>query len=353
MPIVVIGLSYRTAPVEMREKLAFSDSQIPEVVNRLVSSGQIQEAVVLSTCNRVEFYLASDQTPDVQTLIRVILEGRQCPDNVEDLLYSHADPDSVKHLFRVACGLDSMVLGETEILGQLKHAYELALQKKFTGGKLNKAFQKAFNVAKQVRSETQIQKGSVSVANVAVELSEKIFSSLKQCHVLVVGAGDTGEKTAKALLSRGAGSVCVTNRTYATAQTLANELGGKAIPFESWEEVFGCVNIVISSTSAPGYILTRERLETLMTYRKNEPLLLIDIAVPRDIDPETQFIDNVYLYNIDDLQSIANDYLKQRQQEIVRCEQIIEDKAKSLYPPVPFQQQKTSATSQCAMETSD
>jgi glutamyl-tRNA reductase len=244
-----------------------------------------------------------------------------------------------------------MVLGETEILGQLKHAYDLALQKKFTGGRLNKAFQKAFNVAKQIRSETQIQKGSVSVANVAVELAEKIFSSLKQCHVLVVGAGDTGEKTAKALLRRGAGSVTVTNRTYATAEVLAKELGGKAIPFESWEGVFGCVNIVISSTSAPGYILTRQRLELLMKSRKNEPLLLIDIAVPRDIDPETQFLDNVYLYNIDDLQTIANDYLKQRKQEIAHCEEIIQEKVKTLYLPIPSQRQ--SPTCNCAMETHD
>jgi len=251
-------------------------------------------------------------------------------DPLTDEIYALSEPASVEHLFKVACGLDSMVLGETEILGQLKKAYELALQHKCTGSVLNKAFQKAFNVAKQIRTETNIQRGSISVSSVAVELAEKIFSSLDDRQVMVIGAGDTSEKAARALLSRGAKSVLVSNRSHERAETLAQELGGRAVRFEDWSAEFEKVDIVISSTSAPHYVLDRVKLEPLMRLRRNRPLLLIDIAVPRDIEPEINFLDNVYLYNIDDLQTIAADYLKQRQQEIVRCETIIVEKARTL-----------------------
>jgi glutamyl-tRNA reductase len=223
-----------------------------------------------------------------------------------------------------------MVLGETEILGQLKKAYQTALECKQTGSQLNKAFQKAFNVAKQIRSETNIQRGSVSVGSVAVELAEKLFSSLREHPVMVVGAGETSEKTARALLSRGASSILVSNRSYERAVELARELKGQAVRFEDWSAAFSSIDILISSTAAPHYILDRSRLEPLMKLRKNRPLLLIDIAVPRDIDPGVNFLENVYLYNIDDLQAMANDYLQQRREEIARCEAIIREKARSL-----------------------
>jgi glutamyl-tRNA reductase len=223
-----------------------------------------------------------------------------------------------------------MVLGETEILGQLKKAYDLALQHGCTGGRLNKAFQRAFNVAKHIRTETNIQRGSISVGSVAVELAEKIFSQLADRDVLVIGAGDTSEKTARALLSRGARSIIVTNRSHDKAVALAEELGGRAILFDEWTKEFQNIDIVISSTSAPHYILDRAKLEPVMRLRRNRPLLLIDIAVPRDIEPEINFMENVFLYNIDDLQAIASDYLKQRQQEVARCEQIIREKAAAL-----------------------
>src|SRR5208283_3729988 len=242
-------------------------------------------------------------------------------------LYSFAEPQSLHHLFKVACGLDSMVLGETEILGQLKRAYDLAFQHKQTGARLNKAFQRAFHVAKHVRTETNIQRGSVSVASVAVELAEKIFSSLIGHDVLVIGAGETSEKTARALLSRGARSIVFANRSHDRAVALAAELGGRAVPFDEWGAEFKNIDIAISSTSAPHYILGRVKLEPLMKARHHRPLLLIDIAVPRDIDPEVNFLENVYLYNIDDLQAIADDYLKLRQEEIVKCEAIIAEKA--------------------------
>jgi glutamyl-tRNA reductase len=223
-----------------------------------------------------------------------------------------------------------MVLGETEILGQLKKAYDLALQSGHTGGRLNKAFQRAFHVAKHIRTETNIQRGSVSVGSVAVELAEKIFSRLSDRDVLVIGAGDTSEKTARALLSRGARSILVSNRSHDKAVALANELGGRAVPFADWADEFARVDIVVSSTAAPDYILDRVKLAPLMKLRRNRPLLLIDLAVPRDIEPEVNFLDNVYLYNIDDLQAIAGDYLKQRQEEVARCEKIIREKAEAL-----------------------
>jgi glutamyl-tRNA reductase len=199
---------------------------------------------------------------------------------------------------------------------------------------LNKAFQKAFNVAKHIRSETNIQRGSVSVGSVAVELAEKIFSSLADRRVMVIGAGETSEKTARALLSRGAKSIIVSNRSIERAEQLAAELGGRAIRFEEWASEFAGIDIVISSTSAPHYVLDRAKLAPLLRLRKNQPLLLIDIAVPRDIEPEVNFLDGVYLYNIDDLQAIADNYLKQRKEEIARCEAIIREKARALASPV-------------------
>ncbi len=337
MPVLVIGLSYRTASVAVRERFAFAPGVIPETLHCLRTMGLAEEGVILSTCNRVELYVATASADNgtFKSLQEFLITRRNYQEPLNDELYCLGEPQSLEHLFRVASGLDSMVLGETEILGQLKQAYDLALQHKHTGGRLNKAFQRAFNVAKQIRTETQIQRGSVSVASVAVELAEKIFTTLKECHVLVIGAGDTGEKTARALMSRGAGHLLVTNRTLDHAAALATALGGRAIPFDGWEKEFAPINIVISSTSAPNYVLDRARLEPLMHARKNQPLLLIDIAVPRDIDPAVNFVDNVYLYNIDDLQAIADDYLKQRREEVARCESIIQEKVKALLTPRP------------------
>jgi len=230
----------------------------------------------------------------------------------------------------VASGLDSMVIGETEIFGQLKAAYELAFTHKFTGARLNKAFQRAFNVAKHIRTETNIQRGSVSVMSAAVELAEKIFTSLAEHEVLVIGAGETSEKTARALLSRGARGVVVTNRSPERAVALAAELGARTVPFEQWPDEFEKIDIAVSSTAAPHHILDRAKLEPLMKRRKHRPLLLIDIAVPRDIDPAVSELDNVYLYNVDDLKAIADEYLKLRHEELGRCNQIIAEKVTAL-----------------------
>ena len=333
MPILVIGISHHSSPVTVRERFAFAEARVPAALQLLRDSGIAGEGVILSTCNRVEIYISTDLEPR-----RAFAETKQflvnCHDYrdpLTDEIYALSEPQSVHHLFKVACGLDSMVLGETEILGQLKKAYDLALQHGHTGARLNKAFQRAFNVAKQIRTSTNIQRGSVSVGSVAVELAEKIFNTLSDRDVMIIGAGETGEKTARALLSRGARSVVVSNRSYDKANALATELGGRAVRFEDWAGEFPKVDVVISSTAAPHYILDRTKLEPLMKLRRNRPLLLIDIAVPRDIEPEINLMANVYLYNIDDLQAIADDYLKQRKEEIARCEEIIRAKAAQLF----------------------
>jgi glutamyl-tRNA reductase len=339
MPLIVLGLSHRSSPVTVRERFAFAEARIPAALQLLRDSGTASEAVILSTCNRVEIYaftLAEPREAFV-ALRQFLLDCHEYREPLTDEIYGLSEPQSVQHLFKVACGLDSMVLGETEILGQLKKAYDLALQHGHTGGRLNKAFQKAFNVAKQIRTETNIQRGSISVGSVAVELAEKIFNTLAERDVMIIGAGDTGEKTARALLSRGARSIIVSNRSHEKATALAAELGGRAVLFDSWAGEFPKIDIVISSTAAPHYILNRHKLEPLMKLRRNRPLLLIDIAVPRDIEPEVNLMENVFLYNIDDLQTIADDYLKQRKEEIVHCERIIAEKAALLGRPSPHQ----------------
>jgi glutamyl-tRNA reductase len=372
MSVVVIGLSHRTSQVELRERFAFAESKIPGALQSLRDSGIAGEAVILSTCNRVEIYVATELEPSkaFDGLKQFLAQWGETPGELSDSspsphrgegrgeeakavsklnpltpalspfgrgegvqfvgeeIYAFAEPQSLHHLFKVASGLDSMVLGETEILGQIKDAYALAHQHKHTGARMNKLFQRAFNVAKHIRTHTNIQRGSVSVASVAVELADKIFTSLAGREVLVIGAGETGEKVARALLSRGAKSIIVANRSFERAQTLAAELKGRAIPFDDWSGEFDKIDIAISSTAAPHHILDRPKLEPLMKSRRQRPLLLIDIAVPRDIDPAVNALENVYLYNIDDLQSIAADYLKQRTEEITRCEQIIFEKAK-------------------------
>jgi glutamyl-tRNA reductase len=364
MNLVVLGLSHHSSPVELRERFAFAEAKIPNALKALRDSGAAAEAVILSTCNRVEIYAATalepakafgelkqfllrwGETPSSQASdlgvrrhVGALESGDTSPQSKSGLphqnepgdeLYSFAEPTSLQHLFKVACGLDSMVLGETEILGQLKQAYALAHRHGHTGARLNKAFQRAFNVAKHIRTETNIQRGSVSVASVAVELAEKIFSSLSGREVMVIGAGDTSEKTARALLSRGAHSIIVANRSYDRAVALAAELSGRAVQFGDWTAEFQKIDIAISSTAAPHHILDRAKLEPLMKLRHHRPLLLIDIAVPRDIDPEVNFLENVYLYNIDDLQAIADDYLRLRKEEIARCEAIIAEKVKAL-----------------------
>ena len=248
MSIVAIGLSHRTAPVTVRERFAFDPARIPAILQTLRDSGIVDEAVILSTCNRVEIYAATSLAPAkaFAALHEFLVSHHDYRDSIGDELYKLSEPHSIEHLFKVASGLDSMVLGETEILGQLKTAYDLALRHKHTGARLNKAFQRAFNTAKHIRTHTHIQRGSVSIGSVAVELAEKIFSTLADRHVLVIGAGDTSEKAARALLTRGAKSIVVTNRSPEKALALAAELGGRTVPFDDWTGEFATIDIVIS-----------------------------------------------------------------------------------------------------------
>lgn len=335
MPVLVVGISHRTSPVEIREKLAYSDAAIPNVLQGLRDARLADEAVIVSTCNRVEIYaaVAADPAAALDRLRRFLIESRGLDAPWGDGVYAYAEPRSFEHLFRVVAGLDSMVLGETEVLGQVKRAYDLALQHHHTGPRLNRTFQRAFNVAKQIRTETHIQRGNISISSVAVDLAERLFSSLSERSVLVIGAGDTSEKTARALLSRGAREVIVTNRSHDRALALASALGGRALPFEDWSAAFSGIDIIISSTSAPHCILDRARLSPLLERRRRSPLLLVDIAVPRDIDPDVLRLEDVYLYDIDDLETIAADALRQRQEEIGRCEAIIREKVQALVRP--------------------
>ena len=329
MPLVVAGTSHRCASVDVRERLAFAEADLVPAAARLRAAGIVNEAVVVSTCNRVEIYGAGtgDAAAVARNVRAFLAADRAFAADIVPVTYLHSGAAALEHLFRVVSGLDSLVLGETEILGQVKKAYSAALAGGHTGGELNRIFQKAFNVAKRLRTETQIQRGNTSVASVAVELAERIFDSLSGHDVLVVGAGDTSEKTARALRSRGARSILVSNRTFDRAAALAEELGGTAIRFEDWEKAFSRVDIVVSATGAPHYILDRPRLERLLQVRGRRPLLLVDLAVPRDIDPVVAGLRDVYLANVDDLQAVADTAAQQRREELARCEEMIRQTA--------------------------
>ena len=322
--IICGGLTFEGVPVEVREKVAFRDSQLPEALSQLKTSLGLREAVLVSTCNRVEYFgettqpdLAAKAWPDF------LCRFHSATEDYQSLSFQLRDTPCVEHLFAVASGLKSMVVGETEILGQLKEAYHIARVEGQTGKWMNRLFQSSFAAAKSVRSRTAITRGSVSVGSVAVELAEKIFGDLRGCRAMVIGAGDTSEKTARALLSRGVRSLLVANRTYDRAHSLAAELSGEAVTWEEWEDRAVAVDIMISSTSAPHYVLTAEKLAALVKRRGQRPLFLIDLAVPRDFEPSINLIDDVYLYDIDDLQSIAHAHLRERQTEIGRSVEIL------------------------------
>lgn len=322
MNIFCAGINHKIASLSMREQAAIADREMEIMLQRVREIDGVSGAVMLSTCNRVELY-ASTLCP-LQTLhgFQEILQERS-----EAILplYHHTTPAAVRHLFRVASGLDSMVIGETEILGQVKKAYFMATEYGSTTRSLHRLFQHAFRVAKSVRTETQITRGAVSVGSVAVELAEKIFGDLTQCRVMILGAGEISERTARSLQSRGVRSVIVSNRTYDRAAALAAEIGGMALHFDHWEKTFLDVDIMISSTGAPHAILTVDKLKPLLKERQQRPLFIIDLAVPRDAEPAINRLPGVFLYDIDSLQQIAAQSLDIRRQEVVRCESMIED----------------------------
>ncbi len=322
MNVLVVGLNHRTAPVEIRERFAISATTIAPVLEELKNE-VLREVVILSTCNRVEIYTVCTHTPDAVERIFLTLEKRFGMALDRNHFYVRELGMCIQHLFEVSSGLDSMVVGETEILGQVKEAYRIAHEAHRTGLGLNKLFQNAFAVAKEIRSRTRIGMGSVSVGSVAVDLASQIFGNLESRTILLVGAGEMGEATAKAFHSRGAKSLLVTNRSRERAEKLATPFNGKTVPWETWREECRQVDVVVSSTSAPSYILTREDLVESIPHRNGTPLFLIDIAVPRNIARDVTELEGVYLYDMDDLQLIADHNLAQRQKEITVCKQIV------------------------------
>jgi glutamyl-tRNA reductase len=323
MEILCFGLSHHTAPVELREKFAIPDGEVATLATQLRSAPGVQEAVIISTCNRVEFYVAAEETAQGFAAVNEFVAARGTAPDAEGFLRM-TTAGSIRHLFRVASGLESMVLGETEILGQVKKAYAAASEAGATSKHLNKLFQRAFNVAKEVRTKTNITRGAVSVGSVAVELAEKIFGRLANCHVMILGAGEMSELTAGALSARGVHSIFVANRSYDRAVALAEKMNGKAVHFDEWPREFHDVDILIGSTAAPHHVLTAAQLAPIMRTRPDRPLFCIDLAVPRDIEPAVNNLEGVYLYDIDALQAIADQSMSIRKQELVICERMIE-----------------------------
>jgi len=327
MNVVIVGLSHKTAPVEIREKVAFSPTAMEKPLHALVALPDINEGVIVSTCNRVELYAVS-RNPEAaeQQLRRFFADWHKLDaETLEKHLYAYRGEEAIRHVYRVAASLDSMVIGEPQILGQIKTAYGYATEFKTSGIILNRLLHKAFSVAKRVRTETEIASNAVSVSFAAVELARKIFETLEDKTVLLIGAGEMCELAARHFINSGVPRVLVTNRTLARAEKLAEEFNGSAIPFETFAEQLDRVDIVLTSTGAPGYILHRKQVEETLRKRRNRPMFFIDIAVPRDIEPAVNEIPNVYLYDVDDLQGVVQANLKQRQKEAKKAEAIIDD----------------------------
>ncbi len=324
MNLICLGISHQTAPVEVRERLAFAESHLPDALAEIAALDGFQEVVVLSTCNRVETYAVADHAGRALDALEAYLRERFGLSASLDLpFFRKTNRDSAVHLFRVASGMESMVLGETEIFGQVKKAYACAQNAGTTSRTLNKLFQQSFSVGKFIRNHTQIQRGSTSVGSVAVDLAEKVFGELKSCHVMLIGAGDMSRTVAQSLLSRGAKSVIVSNRSFDRAEELAGEIGGEAIRFDDWESRIAGTDIVISSTSAPHTIIHPDGVHDAMRRRRGRPLFVIDIAVPRDVEPAVGEIPDVYLAPIDALANIASQARKKREKQVQQCELLL------------------------------
>jgi glutamyl-tRNA reductase len=331
MEIIVVGLSHKSAPVDIREKVAFAPDCIHEALHTVRNLDQVQEGVIVSTCNRVEVYAASRQREQgVESLVRFMSEYHEVPlDALRPHLYVHCGTEAVRHVFRVASSLDSMVVGEPQILGQVKDAYDLAAEGSATGLVLNRFMHKAFSAAKRVRTETRIAQSAVSVSFAAVELARKIFGTLERKSVMVIGAGEMCELAATHLVENGVTEVLVTNRTLTRAEALADRFGGKAVPFEDFARFLPEVDIVVSSTGAPHFVLGVDEMRSAMKARKQKPVFLIDIAVPRDIDPRINGLPNVYLYDVDDLQGVVDANKKERAKEAEKAEAIVLEEVQS------------------------
>jgi len=325
--IVLIGLNHNTAPVELRECMAFTDADAETALVRLSGSQTIEEALLLSTCNRVEVLLISaEPTVAIQETKSFLSHYNGLPiERFEDSLYIHRGDNAVRHVFRVASSLDSMILGEPQILGQIKSAYQVATQKKASGVILNRLMHRTFFTAKRVRSETGIGDNAVSISYAAIELGRKIFDSLDDKKVLLIGAGDMAELAVEHLIRHKAGKIYVANRTFERGVNLAEKFKGQPIRFEEIADTLQQVDIIISSTGSPDFVIRRKLIKTVMKKRRNSPLFFIDIAVPRDIDPDINRVDNAYVYDIDDLKDVIEENLEDRKREAVKAERVIDE----------------------------
>jgi glutamyl-tRNA reductase len=325
MNLVVVGLNHRTAPVEVREKFYFPESRISEALYSLIQGFELQESLLLSTCNRVEILGVSSDAEEAARRILDFLSTFHQMDltPMKSHLFTHTGQEAVRHIFRVTSSLDSMILGEPQILGQVKAAFNVALQCGSAGPFINTLMNRAFSVAKRVRTETAIASAAVSISYAAVELAKKIFNQLNGKTVMILGAGKMGELSVKHLKSSGVSQVLVWNRTYSRAQELAAFFGGEAVPSDELQQHLDRADILLSSTGSSSFLLSREDGERLIHHRKNRPLFIIDIAVPRDVDPEINKISNIFLYDIDDLQHVVDANRKQRLREAVMAEEIV------------------------------
>ncbi len=325
--IYLIGASHRTAPVELREKLAFSQEESAALLNRFRSDEMFREGILFSTCNRTEvlFIPHENQENPVEKMVETISSFKGIKSSeFQSALYIHKGEEAVRHIFRVAASLDSMMVGEPQILGQVKQAYRMAVECKTSGVLVNRMMHKAFSVAKRVRKETGIGDNAVSISYAAIELAHKIFSDLSTKTAMLLGAGEMAELAVEHLAANKVNHIYVANRTFKNAMALAKKFDGEAVRFEDRGQMLKDVDIIISSTGAQGYVLTRDQVKAAMKKRNHRTLFFIDIAVPRDIDPDIGTVPNAYVYDIDDLESIVHSNIRQREQETFKAERFVE-----------------------------
>jgi glutamyl-tRNA reductase len=330
--IVIVGLNHRSAPIEVRETVAFENSYIKEALGRLLALGSIHEGVILSTCNRVEVVAASASGPaafdDIQKFLAEHAAARK-QNGFEQELYRYAGPEAVRHLFRVAASLDSMVVGEPQILGQLKEYYKIAQQAGAIGAVLHRLFHRSFSVAKRVRTETGIASRAVSVSSVAVDLAKRIFDRFEDKTVMLIGAGKMGDLTARYLQRSGVKSLMVTNRTFDRAVELAGKIHGSPILFDDFARYLKLADLVIACTGTEEFLVDATMVEKVLKERKRQAMFFIDIGDRRNFDPRINELDNVYLYNIDDLKAVADENLQERSNEAEKAEAIVDEEVQS------------------------
>ncbi len=350
--LFVIGATHHRAPLAVREKLALSAAAAAALEAEFAQIAGLREFAVLNTCNRVEFYgVAATAAAAAQISAAFCARQQFDPADFAKICLDLRGRETVQHLVEVSAGLDSQMVGETEIFGQVKDAYAAAQSRGYTGPVLNRIFQKGFQAAKHVRTHTAITEGQVSVANVAVELALNIFGGVKDTRILLLGAGEIGEKTAKAFQSRGAAALTVASRRFERAMELATALGASAMPFEQREARLAEFDVVVCATSSPDMVVPYSAARAAMDKRPARPLFFIDQALPRDVDPAVADIDNVFLYNLDDLAKIADENRAAREAEIVKCRAIVVEKADALWRQVATQVDALAATAQTELST--